>query len=95
MTRFVIKLESNSTDLNHNFKDEKHICYYGKEETEVSDFNCDTKHIGELVPWKVKEYGFRTKASAMKALKTHKECADHENAKGYWNDTVELLEVEV
>lgn len=43
----------------------------------------------------VKEYGFKTKASAMKAFKTHKECAEHENARGYWNDMVELVEVEV
>lgn len=95
MKRYIIKLECNATDLNHNFKGEKLISYYGKEEKDLSDFNSYTKHIGTPIPWKVKEYGFKTKASAMKALKTHKECADYETAIGFWNDTVELVEVEV
>lgn len=80
MTRFIIKVEYNYTDL----IGEKVIYYYGKRGKDVSRYNRPN-------PLSVDVHGFKTKASAVKAFKIRKESAEHNTA----IKTVELVEVEV
>lgn len=95
MTKFIIKVNSEATEKNDNFKGQKHQYFYGKQETEVSDFNHYSNHIGTPIPWMVKEYGFSTKASASKAMKARNELDEWETKHGFWNTHSELVEVEV
>ena len=84
---FIIKTTHTATKENANFTGETQVWYNGK----------NWSHIGEknVFPskWEIREYGYGTKASAMKGFKAHKEMAEWEENQGFWTVNVELVEV--
>jgi hypothetical protein len=48
-----------------------------------------------ITPWLLEEYAFKTKASASRALKTHRENAKFEESLGFWKVSCKLVEVNI
>lgn len=86
MTRFVIKVTCEATENNNNFKGETQIYYKAK--------NSSIQNP-DYLKFFAKEYGYTTKAAALKGFKRELDLAEWETAKGFWKDTCELLEVEI
>jgi hypothetical protein len=86
MTRFVVKVICEATENNENFKGETRIYYKAK--------NASTQNPDHL-KFFAKEYGYATKAAAIKGFKRELDLAEWETANGFWKDTCELLEVEI
>ena len=86
MKKYVIKLVCEATDKNDNFKGETQVYYKAKYATEK---NADNLKLF------AKHYGYSTKAAAAKGLEREKRIAKRESEKGFWKDSVELLEIEI
>lgn len=86
MKKYVIKVVCEATDKNDKFKGETQVYYKAKYATEE---NADN------LKWFAKLYGYSTKAAAAKGLEREKRTAKWESEKGFWKDSVELLEIEI
>ena len=84
---FIIKSTHIATETNANFTGETQVWYNGKNWSSLGDKNKFPEE------WEIREYGYTTKASAMKGLTAHKKVADWEEKQGFWKVTVELVEV--
>lgn len=87
MTKYLIKDTLVATENNLNFAGQTKTYWIGIES--VTEYGSDIK-------WLAKIDGYKTKAGASKGLKKHKELADWETARGFWEHTsVEIVAVEV
>ena len=83
---FIIKVKATATEQNKNFKGEVQTSYYGKQEKLLSDGELPAKY------W-VKNYGFKTKAAACRALKSLKETHDWFEKYGTWTHEHSIVEI--
>ena len=84
---FIIKTTHTATKENANFTGETQVWYNGKNYASLGDKN----KFPEL--WEIREYGFTTKASAMRGFKAQKKVVDWEEKQGFWTVNIELVEV--
>lgn len=82
---FIIKKHYEATKTNKNFAGEIHDYYCGKAGHTLSQDEIPCKYF-------INEYGYSTKAAAMRGLKAAKEFADWETKRGHWNVSAELVE---
>ena len=85
---YIIKKHYEATESNKNFANETHDWYFGKGHTTLSEMNEFPTE------WMIKEYGYKTIASAQSGMKTAKRLADWEAGHGNWNIIVELVKVD-
>lgn len=83
--KYIIKKHYEATENNPNFKGEIKDYYEGK-----AGHIIGSDHFPAA--WEIEEYGYSTKAAAIKGLKVAKELADWETNRGFWNVTVSLVE---
>lgn len=88
MTRYIIKKHYEATETNLNFKDEVKDYYQGKHQETIGKNYFPTNYF-------IIEYGYSTKAAATRGLKATQELCDWETARGHWNVSCELIEVNV
>lgn len=100
MERFIILVHYEATPENRNFygkKDGVQNWFKGKGYAALHSI-YDAYELGEedytkLSPYLIREYGYTTKAAAMRGLKAHKELAESETDYGNWNVTCKLIKL--
>lgn len=87
MKRYLVKLTYTATESNQNFAGEVLNYYYGR-----NHFSTENPiHVNSMA----RHWGYTTKAAAIQGLKSHKSMAEAEAARGAWNCSCELLEIEL
>ena len=83
---YIIHRHYEATEANNNFRGQTQDWYCGK----------SGQSFGHEIPsayW-LKEFGYKTKASATRGLKAYLEYDESENKYGFWTVKSELVEVE-
>lgn len=101
MERFIVLVHYEATPKNANFygkKDGVQNWFKGKNHRVLHSL-WDAYELGEedytkLSPYFIIEYGYSTKAAAMRGLKAYKELAQADTDRGLWNVTCKLIKVE-
>lgn len=83
--KYIIKQHYEATEKNTNFAGEVIDYYTGKGHTAIGKNAMP-------IPYYIENYGFSTKAAAMRALKSVAEGAKWESSRGFWNVTCSLVE---
>lgn len=84
MKKYIIKIVSKATENNENFKGKTQVWYKGCKTTTEAQFFGGEKFV--------EKYGYKSKAGAVRALKSANRLAVWENKKGFWQTTCDLLE---
>lgn len=83
---FIVKKHYEATVDNIDFAGNIHDVFYGKQETRLDSGNGP-------IGWLVREYGYSTKAAAVKGLKKAQSLAEWETSYGMWNITASIVEI--
>lgn len=83
---YIIKKHYEATEKNTNFASDVRDYYLGKGQHLIGRNTFPTA-------WEINTFGYRTKAAAMKGLKSATELANSETRDGWWVVTAELVEV--
>ena len=83
---YILKRHYEATEKNSYFFGDKIDYYYG-----VGDWLISVNEMPN--PTLVKLHGYKTLAGAKTGLRAESKLAESETARGYWNVSVELLEV--
>lgn len=94
MKRWIIKVHSVAKKDNPSFAGEVRDYYYGKGEELLHRIEQTNLKVEELNPLLIKDYGFIRKSGASRALNVYRDWRNGYPEK-YWDETQELIEVEV
>lgn len=97
MKRWFIKVVDTATNKNPGFlAGTRHDYWYGIREKLIASFYPDEPSPSPaVVSLNMKEYGFKTKAAAVRAYKSHLNRVSSTDLFGYWTSEVSLEETEV
>lgn len=97
MKRWFIKVVDTATSKNPGFPvGTRHDYWYGIREKLIASFYPDEPSPSPaVVSLNTKEYGFKTKAAAIRAYKSHLNRVSSTDLFGYWTSEVSLEETEV